>query len=86
MLTYSEAKLVVSYAMRDYLREKKVQTPGQLHQSLNNMDAMRLILEKRKALWYPEKTALSGVVWEYQRNHLYNKETVIQCKHHAIMF
>lgn len=65
--------------MRDYLKEKGVHSIGQLHESLNNMDAIRLILEKRRALWYPEKTALSGLLWEFQQRHMYDADNVSMC-------
>lgn len=70
------AKLTVSYAMRDYLHSKGVYLVGELHKSLNNTDTIRLILEKQRALWYPEKAALSGVIWEYKRRHMYDPENV----------
>lgn len=37
---------------------------------------MRSLLDKRRALWYPEGQQIGGVLLEYERKHRYNPETV----------
>lgn len=67
---------MVSYAMRTYLESKGVRTLAEMHPSFANMDVARTLLEKRRALWYPDKTHLNGVLFEFERRHLFAPDKV----------
>lgn len=60
------ARFQYSWALKQYLTGKGVSHVTELHPSLSNMDKIGLIIQKQKALWYPEGKSIAGLFLRYR--------------------